>query len=118
VQWSACSERYNGAFCTPTDQKSGSRFPRVASSSLPRDCRQGFCRSTGGCDRNKPTVELDEGGAIEGSGPGPVAVRGLDGGLECCCSYGPVQFPTPLLFTWNGNVLPNLPQGWEHARAV
>jgi hypothetical protein len=29
----------------------------------------------------------------------------------------PVQFPTPLVFTWNGNVLPNLPQGWEHTRA-
>jgi hypothetical protein len=30
----------------------------------------------------------------------------------------PVQFPTPLLFTWNSNVLPNLPQGWEHTHAA
>jgi hypothetical protein len=30
----------------------------------------------------------------------------------------PVQFPTPLVFTWDGNVLPNLPQGWERARAT
>jgi hypothetical protein len=30
----------------------------------------------------------------------------------------PVQFPTPLEFTWDSNVLPNLPQGWERTRAA
>jgi hypothetical protein len=30
----------------------------------------------------------------------------------------PVQFPTPLLFTWDGNVLPNLPLGWERTHAA
>jgi hypothetical protein len=30
----------------------------------------------------------------------------------------PVQFPTPLTFTWDSNVLPNLPQGWEHTPAA
>jgi hypothetical protein len=30
----------------------------------------------------------------------------------------PVQFPTPLLFTWDGNVLPNLPLGWERVHAA
>jgi hypothetical protein len=29
----------------------------------------------------------------------------------------PVQFPTPLVFTWDGNVLPHLPPGWEHQHA-
>jgi hypothetical protein len=30
----------------------------------------------------------------------------------------PVQFPTPLVFTWNRDVLPYLPAGWERERAL
>ena len=30
----------------------------------------------------------------------------------------PVTFPTRLDFTWNGGILPYLPQGWERARAA
>jgi hypothetical protein len=29
----------------------------------------------------------------------------------------PVQYPTPLGFTWDGNVLPYLPAGWERSHA-
>jgi hypothetical protein len=29
-----------------------------------------------------------------------------------------VPFPTPLSFTWDGNVLPDLPPGWERTRAA
>ena len=30
----------------------------------------------------------------------------------------PTQFPTPLVFTWNGNVVPYLPAGWETERSA
>jgi hypothetical protein len=30
----------------------------------------------------------------------------------------PVTFPTPLTFTWNGNVVPHLPAGWERRLAA
>jgi hypothetical protein len=30
----------------------------------------------------------------------------------------PVQFPTPLTFTWDGDVIPYLPPGWETVRAA
>ena len=68
----------------------GMRRPiaRRALSKLCRECCQGLYRSSGGCDRDEPTVELDDGGAIEGPGPGPVAVRGLDRGLELEPSEG------------------------------
>jgi hypothetical protein len=64
------------------------RVSRSASSRLRRECCQGFYRSSGGCDRDEPKVELDDGGAIEGPGPDPVAVRGLDRGLELEPSEG------------------------------
>jgi hypothetical protein len=30
----------------------------------------------------------------------------------------PISFPTPLVFTWNGDVVPHLPKGWEQVRAA
>ena len=63
-------------------------FSRSAWSGWHREGCQSFYRSSGGCDRDQTTVELDDGGAIEAPGPDPVAVRGLDGGLELEPSQG------------------------------
>lgn len=54
---------------------------------------------------------------IAGGGYASPATRGWDESYVLVL-VRPVQFPTPLLFTWDGNVLPNLPPGWERTRAA
>jgi hypothetical protein len=54
---------------------------------------------------------------IAGGGYASPATRGWDESYVLML-VRPVQFPTPLLFTWDGNVLAKLPPGWERTRAA
>lgn len=73
----------SGSYIFTLDQFSPSEW-----SGLPRQCCQGLYRSGSRGDDDEPTVELDEGGSVEGPGPDPVAVRRLDRGLELEPSEG------------------------------
>lgn len=53
---------------------------------------------------------------IGGAGYASPAARGWQQSYDFLV-VRPASFPTPLVFTWDGNVVPHLPKGWERAKA-
>ena len=51
------------------------------------------------------------------AGAGYASPAGSDGGSYTFLIVRPVQFPTPLAFTWDGDVVGSLPAGWERVSA-